>query len=347
LVAPGKLTVQKLRDFEMTSSQPSKLVARIERWPIAGSFTISRGAKSEAVTVVAELSRGGLTGRGECVPYPRYGETPEATLTALLSMEERLSRGLDRQALQAAMPAGAARNALDCALLDLEAKASGQRVWNLLARHSPQACITAYTISLGSPDAMAAATARAAHRPLLKIKLGGDGDGKRIAAVRQAAPESELIVDANEAWTSGNLEQNLAECAAAGVTLVEQPLPAGEDEALARIRRPIAVCADESVHDRASLEGLRERYDAVNIKLDKTGGLTEALAMADAAHALGFEIMVGCMVATSLAMAPAMLLAQAARFVDLDGPLLLARDREGGLRYEGSLVYPPEAALWG
>jgi L-alanine-DL-glutamate epimerase-like enolase superfamily enzyme len=323
------------------------LSARIERWPIAGSFTISRGAKTEAVTVVAEVSRGGLVGRGECVPYPRYGETPEATLAALEAMREPLSRGLDRRALQAAMPPCAARNALDCALLDLEAKSRGQRVWSLLGRPTPHACITAYTISLGSPEAMAAATAKAAHRPLLKIKLGGEGDGRRIAAVRNAAPASELIVDANEAWTSGNLAQNLAACAEAGVTLVEQPLPVGKDEALARIRRPLAVCADESVHDRGSLEGLRERYDAVNIKLDKTGGLTEALVMADAAHALGFEIMIGCMVATSLAMAPAMLLASQARFVDLDGPLLLARDRDGGLRYDGSLVYPPEAALWG
>ncbi|HEY5019676.1 MAG TPA: N-acetyl-D-Glu racemase DgcA, partial [Steroidobacteraceae bacterium] len=284
------------------------LDARIERWPIAGSFTISRGAKTEAVTVVAEVSRGDRTGRGECVPYPRYGETPEETLAALKSMQEPVARGLDRQALQAAMPAGAARNALDCALLDLEAKIAGQRVWNLLGRPAPRACTTAYTISLGTPEAMAAATAKAAQRPLLKIKLGGHGDGARIAAVRTAAPESELIVDANEAWTSDNLAQRLAECAEAGVTLVEQPLPAGQDEALARIRRPLAVCADESVHDRSSLAGLRERYDAVNIKLDKTGGLTEALAMADAAQALGFEIMIGCMVATSLAMAPAMLL---------------------------------------
>ena len=194
---------------------------------------------------------------------------------------------------------------------------------------------------------MAAATAKASHRPLLKIKLGGDGDAERIAAVRKAAPESELIVDANEAWSPANLVQNLAACAAFGVTLVEQPLPAGQDEALAGVKRPVAVCADESVHARASLDELRDRYDAVNIKLDKTGGLTEALAMADAAQALGFDIMIGCMVATSLAMAPAMLLVPQARFVDLDGPLLLARDREGGLRYDGSLVYPPEAALWG
>ncbi|SDN33061.1 N-acetyl-D-Glu racemase DgcA [Afipia sp. GAS231] len=324
-----------------------QLAAAIERWPIAGSFTISRGAKTEAVTVVAEVSQNGRSGRGECTPYPRYGETPEATLAALVAMQEPLSRGMDRMALQAAMPPGAARNALDCALLDLEAKTAGQRVWTLLGRPAPRSCTTAFTISLGTPDAMAAATAKAAHRPLLKIKLGGDGDGARIAAVRKAAPESELIVDANEAWTPDNLEQNLKACAGAGVTLVEQPLPAGKDEALARIKRPIAVCADESVHDRASLTDLRGRYDAVNIKLDKTGGLTEALVMADAAQALGFEIMIGCMVATSLAMAPAMLLAPQARFVDLDGPLLLARDRDGGLRYDGSLVYPPEAALWG
>jgi L-alanine-DL-glutamate epimerase-like enolase superfamily enzyme len=323
------------------------LSARIERWPIAGSFTISRGAKTEAVAVVAELSRAGLTGRGECVPYPRYGETAEATLGALQAMQEPVSRGLDRWALQASMPPGAARNALDCAFLDLEAKTSGQRVWNLLGRPAPEACVTAYTISLGSPEAMAAATEKAAHRRLLKIKLGGEDDGDRIAAVRKAAPDCELIVDANEAWSADNLERNLAACAAAGVTLVEQPLPAGHDEALARIQRPLKVCADESVHDRTSLDGLRERYDAVNIKLDKTGGLTEALAMADAAHALGFDIMVGCMVATSLSMAPAMLLTSQARFVDLDGPLLLARDRDGGLRYEGSLVYPPEPALWG
>lgn len=335
----------------MTSSRSQEfarqLIARIERWPIAGAFRISRGAKTEAVTVVAEVSQGGHTGRGECVPYPRYNETPEATLAALQAMQEPLSRGLDRTALQAAMPAGAARNALDCALLDLEAKSRKQRVWTLLGRPAPRPCTTAFTISLGTPKAMAAATAKAAHRPLLKIKLGGDGDGKRILAVRKAAPESELIVDANEAWTSDNLERNLNACAELGVTLVEQPLPAGRDDALARIKRPIAVCADESVHDRASLGGLRERYDAVNIKLDKTGGLTEALAMADTAHTLGFEIMIGCMVATSLAMAPAMLLARQARFVDLDGPLLLARDRDDGLRYEGSLVYPPETALWG
>lgn len=331
----------------MTSSKVPALRARIERFPIAGSFTISRGAKTEAVTVVAELSRDGLTGRGECVPYPRYEETPEATLAAIQAMEDAIRGDLDRQALQAAMKPGAARNALDCAFIDLEAKAAGLRAWRLLGRPSPGERTTAFTISLGTPEEMAAATAKAAHRPLLKIKLGGDGDAARIAAVRKAAPESELIVDANEAWTEANLEQNLAACAAAAVTLVEQPLPAGKDEALARIRRPLMVCADESVHDRASLAPLRDRYDAVNIKLDKTGGLTEALAMADAAQALGFEIMIGCMVATSLSMAPAMLVTPQARFVDLDGPLLLARDRDHGLRYDGSVVYPPESSLWG
>lgn len=331
----------------MTSSKVPALAARIERFPIAGSFTISRGAKTEAVTVMAEVSQNGLTGRGECVPYPRYGETPEATLAAIEAMQAAVAGGLTRQALQAAMPPGAARNALDCALMDLEAKAAGLRAWNLLGRPEPGERTSAYTISLGTPEAMAAAAAKAAHRPLLKIKLGGDGDGMRIAAVRKAAPESELIVDANEAWTEANLEQNLAACAAAGVTLVEQPLPAGKDDALARIKRPLAVCADESVHDRNSLAPLRARYDAVNIKLDKTGGLTEALAMADAAQALGFEIMIGCMVATSLSMAPAMLVTPQARFVDLDGPLLLARDRDHGLRYDESLVYPPDASLWG
>ncbi len=328
------------------------LSARIERWPIAGGFTISRGAKTEAVVIVAEVSSRDLkgidlTGRGECVPYARYGETPEGTLAAILGLQDAFGNGLNRQTLQGRMRPGAARNALDCALWDLEAKVANKRIWDLLGQAAPRPLTTAYTISLGTPDAMAEATARAAHRPLLKIKLGGDGDEARIAAVRRAAPDAELIVDANEAWTDGNLERHLAACADAGVTMIEQPLPAGQDQALAHIRRPVPVCADESVHDRASLEGLRERYDAINIKLDKTGGLTEALAMAEAARTLGFDLMVGCMVATSLAMAPAMMIAQGARVVDLDGPLLLAKDRDNGLRYDGSTVYPPDAGLWG
>jgi len=328
------------------------LAAQIERWPIAGGFNISRGAKTEAVVIVAQVSRQDLNGkaiigRGECVPYARYNETPEATLAAILGLQEAFHGGLDRQALQSQMRAGAARNALDCALWDLEARVAEKRIWDLLGRPEPRPLTTAYTISLGTPQAMAEATAKAAHRPLLKIKLGGDGDEARIAAVRKAAPDTELIVDANEAWTDANLARHLAACADAGVTMIEQPLPAGQDQALARIKRPVAVCADESVHDRASLEGLRDRYDAINIKLDKTGGLTEALAMAEAARALGFDLMVGCMVATSLAMAPALMIAQGARVVDLDGPLLLAKDRDDGLRYDGSTVYPPDAGLWG
>jgi L-alanine-DL-glutamate epimerase-like enolase superfamily enzyme len=330
----------------MTSASVN-LAARIERWPIAGRFAISRGAKTEAAVIVAELSRGGHVGRGECVPYARYGETPEATLAAILAMGEALAAGLDRAGLQQAMPPGAARNALDCALWDLEAKAGGRRVWEMLGMATPRPLTTAYTLSLGTADAMAEAAARAAHRPLLKVKLGGDGDEARIAAVRRAAPDAELIVDANEAWHDDTLQRHLAACAAAGVTLVEQPLPAGQDEALARVARPVPVCADESVHDRASLGALRARYDAINIKLDKTGGLTEALATADAAQALGFDLMVGCMVATSLAMAPALIVAQRARVVDLDGPLLLAQDRAGGLHYDGSTVFPPDRALWG
>lgn len=331
----------------MTPATSLNLLVRIESWPIAGSFTIARGAKTEARVVVAEVSDADHIGRGECVPYPRYNESPEATQAALAAMAEVVKRGIDPQSLQAAMPAGAARNALDCALWDYQAKASGARVWELLKRSAPRPLTTAYTISLGAPDAMAEATAKAAHRPLLKIKLGGDGDEARIRAVRKAAPDSELIVDANEAWADDNIVRNLAACADAGVTLVEQPLPAGRDDALAKLRRPIAVCADESVHDRASLAALRERYDAINIKLDKTGGLTEALALADAARALGFDIMVGCMVATSLSMAPAIIVAQAARVVDLDGALLLAQDRDDGLHYDGSVVHPPTAALWG
>jgi L-alanine-DL-glutamate epimerase-like enolase superfamily enzyme len=331
----------------MTSAK-STLTARIERWPIAGSFTISRGAKTEAAVIVAEVCSGPHVGRGECVPYPRYGETPETTLAVILAMSDAIARGLSRQDLQTMMAAGAARNALDCALWDLEAKQAGRPAWKIAGlTDAPRPLTTAYTISLGAPEAMAEATAKAAHRPLLKIKLGGNGDNARIAAVRKAAPNATLIVDANEAWTDANLERYLASCAEAGVKLVEQPLPAGNDAMLAKIRRPIAVCADESVHDSGSLAGLRDHYDAINIKLDKAGGLTEALAMSDAARALGFDIMVGCMVATSLAMAPAMLVAQQARVVDLDGPLLLKKDRDGGLRYDGSTIHLPDASLWG
>lgn len=323
------------------------LNVRAERWPIAGAFTIARGAKTQAEVVVAEVGDGKHIGRGECVPYARYGETVAGVVAAIEALRAPLAGELARRALQSAMPAGAARNALDCALWDLEAKAGGQSAHEIAGLPVPHVLVTAYTISLGSPDAMADAARAAAARKLLKVKLGGDGDAARIRAVRAAAPDAELIVDANEAWRADTLAENLAACARAGVTLVEQPLPAGDDGALASIARPIPVCADESAHDRGSLAALVGKYDAVNIKLDKTGGLTEALAMATEAERLGFSLMVGCMVATSLSMAPAMLVAQRARIADLDGALLLARDRNHALRYEGSLVYPAAAALWG
>ena len=326
---------------------PLALSVRTESWPIAGAFTISRGAKTEAQVVVAELSDGRHKGRGECVPYVRYDETVAGVMAALQAIGNRLAFGLDRMALQQAMPAGAARNALDCAFWDLEAKRAARPAHELAGLPAPKPLTTAYTISLGTPQAMADAARAAATRKLLKIKLGGAGDLARLEAVRAGAPAARIIVDANEGWTTENLAANLAACAAAGVTLVEQPLPTTTDSVLASIRRPIPVCADESVHDRLGLAQLVGRYDAVNIKLDKTGGLTEALAMTKEAQRLGFDVMVGCMVATSLAMAPAMLVAQSARVVDLDGPLLLAKDRPDGLRYEDSLVYPPTSALWG
>ncbi|MFY9837088.1 MAG: N-acetyl-D-Glu racemase DgcA [Xanthobacteraceae bacterium] len=324
-----------------------ELTVRIERWPLERAFTISRGAKTEAVVVVAELDDGDR-GRGEAVPYARYGETPEGVLAAIETLRPALRDGLDRAALQAALPAGAARNALDCALWDLEAKRTGRRAYELAVLPPPKPLVTAYTISLADPESMAQAARLASARPLLKVKLGGAGDDvARISAVRRAAPKAELIVDANEGWSADNLERNLAACAEAGVTLVEQPLPQGHDAMLAQIARTIAVCADESVHDRVSLDGLAGKYNAINVKLDKTGGLTEAIALIGEAERRGLAVMVGCMVATSLAMAPAMLVAQRARVVDLDGPLLLVKDRPHGLRFEGSIAYPPEPVLWG
>ncbi len=326
---------------------PLTLTASVESWPIRGGFAISRGARTEAVVVVAELSDGESRGRGECVPYARYGETVESVAAAIEARRPALAAGLTRATLQNAMSAGAARNALDCAFWDLEARRSGRRVHELAGLGAPVPLTTALTISLGTPEAMAEAAGRAAGRALLKVKLGAHGDPARIAAVRAAAPATTLIVDANEGWDEANLEANLAACAQAGVALVEQPLPAGQDALLDTIARPIPVCADESAHDRASLAALAGRYDAVNIKLDKAGGLTEALAMADAARQQGLAIMAGCMVATSLAMAPAVLLAQGARYVDLDGPLLLEKDRPHGLVYRDSLVCPATPDLWG
>lgn len=323
------------------------LTVAVERFPIAGTFTISRGAKTEAVVVAATIADGQARGMGECVPYARYGESVDSVVAAIESVREKIEAGCDRSELQGLLSAGAARNALDCALWDFDAKRLGVRAFQMAGLHRLSPATTAYTISVGTPEAMAEAAAKAAARPVLKIKLAGAGDPARIAAVRAAAPEAQLIVDANEAWAEADLETHFAACAAAGVALVEQPLPAAQDMALARAKRPIPVCADESVHDREGLATLRDRYDAVNIKLDKTGGLTEALSLAAEAERVGFALFVGCMVGTSLAMAPAMLLAARAQFVDLDGPLLLARDREPGLVYDGSLVHPPAPELWG
>jgi L-alanine-DL-glutamate epimerase-like enolase superfamily enzyme len=320
----------------------------VERWPIAGTFTIARGSRTEAVVVTAEVSDGAVRGRGEGVPYARYGETVEDVAAALASLRARVEGGLTRDDLAALVPAGAARNALDCALWDFEAKRAGVPAHVLAGIDRLSPATTCYTLSLGDPVAMREAARAAAHRPILKVKLGGgDQDMERLAAVREGAPEAELVVDANEGWRPDQLEPFLAICAEQGVMLVEQPLPAASDGMLAGIFRPVPVCADESLHGLDGLDSVAERYDAVNIKLDKAGGLTGALALARAAGERGLGIMVGCMVGTSLAMAPAMLLTPLARFVDLDGPLLLARDREPGLLYEGSVVRPPSPALWG
>ena len=324
------------------------LTVAVERFPIAGGFTIARGSRTEAVVVTVTLAEAGRRGRGECVPYARYGETVEGVAAAIEALRPALEGGLGRADLQERMPAGAARNAIDCALWDLDAKLGGVPAHVAAGIDRPAPATTAYTISLGEPDAMAAHAARAAARPILKVKLGGaEGDPRRIAAVRRAAPDATLIADANEGWTAANFHENLAACAEAGVALVEQPLPAGDDGILIDAPRTVRLCADESLHERRDLAALRDRYDAVNVKLDKAGGLTEALLLVAEAQRLGFDVMVGCMLGTSLGMAPALLLAARARFVDLDGPLLLAHDREGGLTYEGSIVHPPSPALWG
>ena len=325
----------------------SDLIVRTETWPLAASFTISRGSRTEARVVVAEISHDGVIGRGECVPYAHYGESVEGVVASIEAMADPIADGLDRQALQDALAPGAARNALDCALWDFEAKGSGEPVWRLAGLAEPGPLITAYTLSLDTPEAMGEAAAANAARPLLKLKLGGEAVIERVAAVRAAAPESRIIVDANEAWTIELLTRVSPELARLGVEMIEQPLPARADGALDGVDRPVPLCADESCHHTATLAGLDQRYDIINIKLDKTGGLTEALALADAARAAGLGIMVGCMIGTSLAMAPATLVAAGAAFVDLDGPLLLARDHDPGIAFEGSVMSPPPAALWG
>ncbi|TNF65388.1 MAG: dipeptide epimerase [Rhodobacteraceae bacterium] len=310
---------------------------------LAQVFTISRGSRTEAKVLTAHVSAGGVTGRGECVPYARYGETLESVEAQIAGLPSEVTR----EGLQGLLPPGAARNAVDCALWDWEAKRAGRRVWDLAGLPAPGPMITAYTLSLDTPEAMRAQAAKNAHRPLLKIKLGTPDDMPRVEAVRAGAPDATIIVDANEGWSAEVYSELAPHLVRLGVAMVEQPMPAGQDGMLAEIARPLPVCADESCHDRASLPDLRGKYDMVNIKLDKTGGLTEALALRDAARAEGYKVMVGCMVGSSLAMAPAVLVAQGAEVVDLDGPLLLAEDRDRPLTYDAAGVHPPEAGLWG
>ncbi len=324
----------------------TRLEVAIERFPIAGSFTISRGSKTEAVVVVATIRDGPHVGQGECVPYARYGETPEAVAAAIQSLSGPIADGATNGDLQHLLPPGAARNALDCALIDLAAKRSGRPAHELLGLRAPRTVVTCVTISLGTPEAMAEAAIARMGWPLLKLKLGGAGDRERIAAVREAVPSARLVVDANEAWDEASLEDHLAACAGAGVELVEQPLPAGRDLPLAEIARPVPVCADESIHGLASLPDVLGRYDAINIKLDKTGGLTEALALAAAARSHGLGLMIGSMVATSLSVAPALLLAADCDFADLDGPVLLQRDRSVCVAYDGANLLAPTSG-WG
>jgi len=314
-----------------------------DTFPLAQVFTIARGSRTEAKVLTVRVIRDGVTGMGECVPYARYGETLDSVTEQIASLPD----GISWQDLQDALSPGAARNAVDCALWDWQAKQTGTPVYRLAGLPAPKPLITAYTLSLDTPDNMRAMAAKHGHRPLLKIKLGTPEDMPRLEAVRQGAPKSRIIVDANEGWTADVYSDLAPHLLRLGVEMVEQPLPAGSDDMLAEIARPLPVCADESCHDRGSLPALKSKYDMVNIKLDKTGGLTEALALHDAARAAGYAVMVGCMVGSSLAMAPAMLVAQGAEIVDLDGPLLLAQDRDIPLRFDGSTVHPPDSALWG
>jgi L-Ala-D/L-Glu epimerase len=326
--------------------------ARIETWALAERFVIARGAKTHADVLVAEITDGRHTGRGEAVPYARYDETPDQQHAIVLGTWQALAHATPtpadlRRELQTALKACAARNALDCALWDYEAKATGQSVASLINTTPPREVLTAYTLSLDTPDAMAAKAKSVPHLPLLKLKLGGVGDEARLRAIRAARPDARLIGDANEAWTIESLPHLLAVSAETRLELIEQPLPAHRDAALVGCPRTVAVCADESLHTRADLAQIAQRYDAINIKLDKTGGLTEALALDRDARALGLKIMVGCMVATSLAMAPALMIAATADYVDLDGPLLLATDRAPGLMIANGVIRPPARALWG
>lgn len=314
-----------------------------DRFALREAFTISRGSKTHADVITVRITRGGVQGWGECVPYARYGET----LASVAAQIETLPPDITRTRLQTALPAGAARNAVDCALWDLDCKLQGKRAWQMANLPAPTPVQTAFTLSLDTPANMRAKAAANAHRPILKIKLGTPDDMPRLEAVRAGAPKSTLIVDANEGWSAEIYTALAPHLIRLGVALVEQPLPAGADQMLAEIARPLPVCADESAHDAASLPALKTSYDMVNLKLDKTGGLTEALIARDTAQRLGLRIMVGCMVGSSLAMAPAALLAQGADYADLDGPLLLREDRATPLHYTAQGLYPPTANLWG
>ncbi|MDX1736633.1 MAG: N-acetyl-D-Glu racemase DgcA [Alphaproteobacteria bacterium] len=325
-----------------------KLVVRHESWPIAGTFTISRGSKTSCETVVVELHEDGFKGWGECVPYARYGETVETVIQEIEGLRDAIENGLTREELQIRMKAGAARNAIDCAFWDFEAKKSGKAVWELagLAK-APVALTTAYTISLGTPDVMGKQALENASRPLMKLKLTGDGDLERVAAVRENAPNTRLIVDANEGWSVEHVAPFSEKLQAYGVEMIEQPLPSAEDDLLKTVEHPIALCADESAHACADFHKLVGKYEMVNIKLDKTGGLTEALKLQKMARDADMQVMIGCMLAGSLAMAPAHIVGQDAEVVDLDGPLLIAKDRDVAFEFEGSSMLPAPRDLWG
>ncbi len=328
---------------------PRTLTVAVESWPIRGVFRISRGARTEAQVVVATVRDGDATGRGECVPYARYGESVDSVVVQIQGVAGAIAGGLDREGLLSALPAGAARNAVDCALWDLEAKLSGVPAWkNAGLAKAPGTVTTVFTLSVDTPEAMGEAAASNAHRPLLKLKMTGDGlDLDRVARIHANAPNTRLVVDANEAWDVATYRELAPKLGGLGVEMIEQPLPAKDDSGLLGLERPVPVCADESCHDTATLDALVGKYDTVNIKLDKTGGLTEALRLRAEAERRDFGIMVGCMIGTSLGMAPGMLVAQGVGLVDLDAPLLLARDREPGMRYDGSIVHPADPALWG
>jgi L-alanine-DL-glutamate epimerase-like enolase superfamily enzyme len=318
--------------------------ARSQVWPLKEAFTISRGSKTAAHVVVVTLREGAYEGRGEAVPYARYGETVEGVLQQIREAARDVATHADLVRL---LEPGAALNALDCAFWDLESKRTGRSVAALAGLPVPVNKVTAFTLSLDTPQAMAEKAASVRELPLLKLKLGGSGDAARMRAVREARPDARLLVDANEAWAVEDLPSLISVAAECGVEVIEQPLPASDDEALRHMRRSVPICADESVHTAADLERLEGLYDAVNIKLDKAGGLTGAIALLRAAKQRNLKVMIGSMVATSLAVAPAMLLASEADWIDLDGPLLLARDRQPALRIEGGRIFPPERELWG